>query len=65
LCIDGTRRRSIGLRTENASFEECFDLAKLLGDHGTELLLMRSDLQCRLGADIPTDAARSRIEVAS
>ena len=41
----GTRRRSIGLRTENASFEECFDLTKLFGDNCAKLSLMWSNLK--------------------
>jgi hypothetical protein len=44
-CVEATRRCSISLRGKNASFEECFDLAKLFGDHGTEFPLMWSHLK--------------------
>src|SRR5258708_22479833 len=46
--IDAAWRRSIGSRGENASFEKCFDLAKLFGDPSTKLALMRRDLERRI-----------------
>ena len=38
-------RCSIGLGGEDAPFEKSFDLAKLFGYNGAELLLMWSDLK--------------------
>ncbi len=52
--------RTVGLRTENAPFEKCFDIAELFGDHGAELALMRRDL--KRGIDEETAFAFSIID---